>query len=239
MAFKPMTSQSKVGPILLFTLSVVVASSQQLSQNELDTIATTPTNEWQQQPRPSKALPFTQSERQIRFLRDSYADKIIGVGMPVEQLKKAGVGYGRSRHGLLPTGRNGLIPPYPDEVVIIGMFASYDEVLTQSHLAIYSEIHVSVEQSLFPSNFSAPAQLDIITSGGSVRISSGETLAFDNKPKPFGLEPNQRYVLFLRHVDEGDFYLLYDSIKLSAALPSQILSIRLSRLEEISGLSPD
>ena len=209
----------RVGVISLLALSGSTASSHQLSRNELDSIATTPTNDWQKQPRPSKAIPSTQAGRQIRALRDAYVDKVSGLGRPIEEFGRQ-LSYGWSDHSLLPSGNWGIKPAFPDETVILGTFTSFDEVLTQSHQAIYSEMHISVQKVIFPqdSSLTIGSHIDVLTAGGSITTPAGTVLSFKAKSRPFGLIPNGRYFLFLRHVKSGDFYLTGDSISITTGV---------------------
>ncbi|MGI9073451.1 MAG: hypothetical protein ACR2JB_19565 [Bryobacteraceae bacterium] len=65
---------------------------QELTAQALQRIAETFTSLWQQEARPSKPLPTAQSDRVVRAARDTYADKVLGVGMPIEQLLEKHLG---------------------------------------------------------------------------------------------------------------------------------------------------
>lgn len=169
-----------------------------------------------------KAFPSTASDRPARIARDGYIDKVYGVGLPVEQLEDKNLAYSNPQEPL-PTGRNGLITGYPGETVVVGIFDSFDEVLTQSHRAVYSEIHISVDHTVYPSTSPLLGKtIDILEPGGTVILQNGKAVSFKNAPRKYGLMPHSRYVLFLRHIESGDFYLLADSILIDngIALPN-------------------
>jgi hypothetical protein len=103
------------------------------------------------------------------------------------------------------------------------MFSSFDEVLTQSHKAIYSKIHIAVDRVLFPSDSTAlGTTIDILEAGGSILLDDGKPFSYKTTPRMYGLMPRGRYVLFLRHIDPGDFYLFTTSIAIEngVALPT-------------------
>jgi hypothetical protein len=123
----------------------------------------------------------------------------------------------------LPTGNRGILPPFIGETVVVGTFNSFDAVLTSSHQAIYSEMHIGVDRVLYPSDFTiSGTTIDIFVPGGCVALPNGKTLAYKNPPRPYGLVQGGRYLLFLTHAEPGDFYLLGDSIMIEngAARPN-------------------
>jgi hypothetical protein len=188
------------------------ARCQPLTAEDLQRIAKTPTNLWQQEARPSKPLPTAQSDRVVRAARDAYADKIFGVGIPIEQLLENHFSY-NNPDPKLPTGNFGIPPAFPDETVVVGTFDSFDEILTASHRAIYSEMHIGVDRAIYPTDSTAVGTvIDIIEPGGSISLQNGKSISFKTAPRPYGLLPHTRYVLFLRRIEPGDFYILGDSI---------------------------
>jgi hypothetical protein len=206
---------STLGVVLLLLLLQPLFPSgrcQELTVQALQKIAEAPTNLWQQEARPSKPLPMAESDRLIRAARDAYADKVFGAPMPIEQLLEKHLSYNNPAP-MLPTGRNGIIPLFPQETVVVGTFDYFDEVLTASHRAIYSEMHIGVDRAVYPKNSATLGRIiDIFEPGGSILLQNGNSISYKTGLRPYGLVPHTRYVLFLTHIEPGDFYLLGDSI---------------------------
>ena len=142
--------------------------------------------------------------------------------MAIEVIAQRGFGY-RFWPEPLPTGNEDLIRPFADEEVVVGNFEAVDTVFTPSHRAIYSEMHIRVDHTIFPADSSLLGRvIDVLTPGGTVLTSNETVLSFQTAKRVYELQPRSRYVLFLRHLPLGDFYLAWDSILLDgdAAKPN-------------------
>lgn len=183
-----------------------------------------PTNLWQQEahtPKPEPPIGSRQFVNQAQ--RNAYAEKGYSPHMPLEELERQHLGYAQSHLIPLPTGVSAVPPPHPNELAAAGTFDSFDTVLTPSHQSIYSEMHIAVEKVML-CNFAPCPQpgstVDVFVPGGTVSLSNGSKLSFLAGPRPYGLVPHHRYVLFLKHIAEGDFYLLDKSIDVTEGYAS-------------------
>jgi hypothetical protein len=74
-------------------------------------------------------------------------------------------------------------------------------------------MHIGVDRAVYPMSSATVGRIiDIIESGGSISLQDGHSISYKIAPRAYGLVPHTRYVLFLRHIEPGDFYLLGDSI---------------------------
>jgi hypothetical protein len=203
----------------LFSLSIL-ANCQELDRAHAASRGPVlnPTNSWQEEPRQSKAAPNSQEGLATRAARDAYVDKVHGFGITLEQFEERHLSYSFPNLPQ-PLGSSEMPPAFRDESVFVGTFDAFDAVLSKSHQTIYDEIHISVDRVLYPeaSNPSG-SMIDILAPGGTVLL-NGKTISFHTAPQEYGLRPGHRYVLFLEHVQKGDFYLLIDSISLENGIP--------------------
>ncbi len=179
----------------------------------LQRLIVSPTNAWQEEAREPKTGPTAQKDIAIRAARDAYMDKIFGLGIPIEQLEEKHLSY-KFPNVPFAIGSSEIPPAFPGESVIVGSFDAFDTVLSKAHQTIYEEIHISVDRTLYPEESSLSGSVaDILVPGGTV-ILNGKTVSYHTAPQEYGLTPGSCYVLFLQKIQNGDFYLLEDSISL-------------------------
>jgi len=201
--------------LILDLVNAYPANCQALDRDHSSSQRTivSPTNAWQDEVREPKTVPTSQKELAIRAFRDAYMDKVFGLGLPIEQIQEKHLSY-RFPNSYLSLGRSDLPPAFPAESVVVGTFDAFDPVLSKSHQTIYDEIHISVSQVLYPQESPlAGSVIDTLIPGGTVSLNT-QTLSYHTVAQEFGVMPGRRYVLFLRHIQNGDFYLLSDSISL-------------------------
>jgi hypothetical protein len=178
-----------------------------------------PTNAWQREARPSEPIPTTQPERLIRSARDAYAEKVYGAGMPIEELLEKHLSYSNHPEPGPPAGSDGIPPGLIQGTVVVGVFKDFDEILTPLHRAIYSEMHIAIDKVIHSAGSQALGKaIDVFEPGGSISLPNGMFISFMASPKCCGLTPRGRYVLFLKQVADGDFYLLGYSIVIEDGL---------------------
>jgi hypothetical protein len=178
-------------------------------------------NGWQQTVREPLPPPQEGRDRMLRDARERWADRVLGVGMPLEELYDRKIGGRRAEP---EPSRHGTVPVVPDRVVVVARFTGYEFVLTKSHFALFTEMYLSVERVLESASASIGigTRLTAITIGGTVRLPSGRVLQRATGPRPFMPVPGHRYLLYLRYAADGDFYLIVKSVELAGgrALPN-------------------
>jgi hypothetical protein len=103
------------------------------------------------------------------------------------------------------------IPFFKNEAIVVGTFKSHQVYLSPPHLSIYTDARISVEQALEPgpSNVSPGQTIDLLMPGGSVLLGDGRVIPSDSpyELSPYLIQPNHRYVFFLRYYSEGDNFI--------------------------------
>jgi hypothetical protein len=102
------------------------------------------------------------------------------------------------------------IPFFKNEAILVGTFKSHQVYLTPSRLSIYNDVKVSVEQVLEPgpSRVAQGQTIDFLIMGGSVLLGDGRIIPSDSpyELSPYVVQPNHRYVFFLRYDSDGDYF---------------------------------
>jgi hypothetical protein len=178
-----------------------------------------PSNSWQATAVEPASKPGDAARQSVREARDRYAEKVLGAHVPLDDPNAS---YG----GGVPdvaAGRDVVVPDLPGRTTVVAQFTSFDVVLSASRSAIYSEVHLSVERVLeSPTPLSPGATITAVVNGGTLKLPGGRSLSYRAAPRPFVPVPGGRYLLFLRNVPDGDFYLIAKSIELrnGKALPN-------------------
>lgn len=203
-------------------LMAVTAHGAQLgnSNDRMAAPPAEPTNLWQQEPRIPKPMPpvVGSPEYNVCAQRNAYADKVYSPHMSFEELDRRHLSFGISDVEAVPHARPAVPAVHPNELVGVGSFDSFEAVLTPSHRSIYSEVHLRLETVMLCNFASCPASgavVDIFVPGGTVYMPDGEKRSFLAGPHPYGLSSHRGYVVFLKHITEGDFYLLDKSIDIT------------------------
>lgn len=171
-----------------------------------------PSNGWQETVREPLRPPQGDPGKALYDARERWADRVLGLGMPLDELYERGFGSGGS---LGPPSGLKMVPEFPDRVVVLARFAGYDFVLTKSRFALYSEMYLSVERVLDQggTDIGPGTRLTALIPGGTVRLPNGRVLQHAVKPLPFVIAPGHRYLMYLRHVADGDFYFVTKTVE--------------------------
>jgi hypothetical protein len=128
-----------------------------------------------------------------------------------------------------------ILPDGPNQVVLMGEFRDFDVVLTSSRRSIYTEMNIFVARVLRDTTTVRAGQtITVFGRGGSIIANDGLVLSFDIAPTPFVIQPQHRYIMFLRYVSEGDFYWLQKTIELrdGKALPNSFADVNRAEKRE-------
>ena len=139
-----------------------------------------------------------------RKARDAYWDRVIG----------SPVSLSNANAGLRPLPHVFVVPTAPefgdlgDGAWVIGKFESYQTILSQSQLSIYTEIGLRI-QHVFGHPIPPVQDGQLITldrPGGTVIAPSGKLLSFPIDPDSMGLQPNHSYLVLLGYDESGHYY---------------------------------
>jgi hypothetical protein len=165
----------------------------------------TAANKWMLDPVDIKAQKDT-AEPANRIQRDIYWDRCCGQATPLSQPPR--FFSVNSDEGL----RGRAEPEFPqikNGVWLIGKFEGYHTFLSRSNRSVYTEMNIRVHHV-----FGQPSvkldQGDIVDLGmygGSILAPWGGIYTYQVEPKSEFFRPGHTYLLLLRHVENGDFYL--------------------------------
>jgi hypothetical protein len=97
-------------------------------------------------------------------------------------------------------------------------FADYTTIRSASGRSIYTEVSVNVEQVLRDPSATVRTgtALTVILGGGSLELPSGEILRKNlDQGAESGIQPGHRYLVFLYHENDGDYFYCAKSWNLS------------------------
>ncbi len=207
-------------------MCVAASQSQQASGTRFSD-RLRPSNGWQESVREPLRPPQSGPAKLLHDAREGWADRVLGVGLPLDEMYGKRIGWGRDLG--VPVGLSA-VPIFHDRVVVVARFTGYDFVLTKSRCALYSEMYLGVERVLESGNadIGPGTRVTAIQIGGTVRLPSGRVLQHASRPRPFTIAPGHRYLLFLQHVTDGDFYSVFKSIEFAdgKALPNSHDDVR-------------
>lgn len=208
--------------------------------------ASTPTrrDDWRKVDKPQKVTPSDPKEKQILVDRGEYFDHTpYASEVPLDQQQPTGhriVSYG----SIAPDSPE--IPFFPNEAIVVAEFVDNQPYLTPSHLNIYTDVSMSIEQVIDagPSNLRVGQTLDVLLDGGTIRLEDGRIISSHtfNESGNYSLQPHHRYLLCLEYVTRGNFFLDQKDWELNGiAIPDRVDEA--NRLEEgqahYSGLPED
>ena len=100
-------------------------------------------------------------------------------------------------------------------------FANYTTIRSASGRSIYTEVSVNVEQVLRDPSATVRTgmTLTVILGGGSLELPSGQILRKNlDQGAESGIQPGHRYLAFLSHENEGDYFYCAKSWDLSSGV---------------------
>jgi len=113
------------------------------------------------------------------------------------------------------------IPTDKSLTVALVQFAGYTTIRSASRRSIYTEVRMNVEQVLRdPSETVRPrTALTVILGGGSLRLPSGQIVRKNlDQGAESGIQPGHRYLAFLYHENDGDYFYCVKSWDLSSGV---------------------
>lgn len=164
-----------------------------------------PANSWMKQPI-AWSPEIDRVAGTTRQARDQYFDQLIGYREPLtpSNAKGSGISVG------VPLPNQGEIPDVPSRAVVIGTFASYQPVLSNSGRAIYTEATFLVNYMFEDSSGTARpgGTFTLIIPGGTVRTDSGAVLSFLTQPRAYSVTVGRMYLLTMSYNAGGTFFIL-------------------------------
>jgi hypothetical protein len=126
------------------------------------------------------------------------------------------------------------IPADKSFTVAVVRFVDYATILSASRKSIYTEVKMKVERVLRSASPSAGPEknLTVILGGGSVQLSSGVIVKKNlDQGAESGIQPGHRYLAFLVHQKDGDYFYCAKSWDLSTGVavptyPSDVVKAR-------------
>lgn len=141
---------------------------------------------------------------QDKAARDFFFDKLIGADLPLDQS-----GNVPRIHSVWErVGPTPEVITSDDGVAVVG-FSSFRCIASASKRSIYTEVSMTVEDVLKDTTgtLGRHESISVLLPGGKVKFASGKTVAWDINDNDYEIQPNGRYLIFLTHVKEGDFFL--------------------------------
>jgi hypothetical protein len=233
------TKMTRRKQTILFSLLTVVAVGSlgllgkvllaQTPAAESDPVSSAPRHDaWRIEPRALPPPSIDREQNELLDQRGSYFDSMLGrSGVPLDQPQPPRNGGSSGSYGVEDE-----IPFFPKqnagrETIVVAKFDSYQPYLTPSHLSIYTDIKLSVEQVLAPgSSGVAPGNtIEVLLDGGTVKLPDGKTITsrIYNDSGNYSLEPGHRYLLILSYEDKGNFFTNYKDWELAngVAVPNR------------------
>jgi hypothetical protein len=157
---------------------------------------------------PQTLLPPPTDPQQIRILnrRGADFDEFSSTHVPLDQPQPRN--WGRCSSSFVLSQDE--IPFLKNEAIIVGVFKSHQVYLSPSHLSIYTDEKLSVEQVLEPgpTKLSTGQSIDLLMTGGSVLLGDGRIIPSDSpyELRQYVIQPNHKYVFFLYYDSYGDYF---------------------------------
>jgi hypothetical protein len=247
----PTANQASAGRCFLGLLIIgaaIVAASGSVADAQTPSTQPPGTGQAQPEPRhdawrwvPQALLPAPTDPQQIRTLNERGAifDKFSLTHVPLDQPQPPG---GRSGYADPDQPE---IPSFENEAIIVGTFEGHQVYLTPSHLSIYTDVKVLVEQVLQPGPTTVlPGQtIDVLLEDGVVRMDDGRTIepSLPFLGGEYSIQPNHRYVFFLDYQTKGECFFDQKDWELvnGVAVPNCSVEVNRARegQSEYSGLS--
>jgi hypothetical protein len=166
--------------------------------------------EWRQKPQPLRPATSDGVSPATRAARDRFFDHI----------------YGPPPNGSFSDGPD--VGPIFQEIPIdktlttaLVRFADYTTIRSASGRSIYTEVRMNVEEVLRDPSATVRTgmTLTVILAGGSLQLPSGQILRKNlDQGAESGIQPGHRYLAFLHHENDGDYFYCAKSWDLSSGV---------------------
>jgi hypothetical protein len=187
---------------------------------------------------PVKLSPPPRDQASLRILneRGEAFDRIhatmCGTGIPLDQpqTRENGVGCGFS----LDYGPEPELLFFPDEAIVVARFSSYQTFLTPSRLTIYTSIRLSVERVLQdgPTAVRPGDMIENLVYGGAIELNGKIVHEGVYEDAAYTLQPEHRYVLFLKYERRGNYFTNEKSWELLNGIAAPNHPIEVARMHQ-------
>lgn len=167
---------------------------------------------WRLVPQGLLPEPASASRRQLLAERGKYFDTRSGLRWPLDRPPKNAIIPVISPPGVICKDADS--PPFfANEAVVVATVKSHQVYLSPSHRSMYTSLRLAVEQVLEPgpSGVKSGQDVDQLLQGGTARLPSGRVISYGiiygPAFKDYQEKPGHRYLLFLRYVSAGDFFV--------------------------------
>jgi hypothetical protein len=191
---------------------------------------------WRFVPEKIPPEPASASRRRLLAERGAYFDTRDGSSRSVDQPSDSQFSAVISEPGVVCEGGDN--PPFfANEAVVVATFASYQVYLSLSRRSMYTSVRLAVEQVLEPgpSDVRAGEEIDQLLPGGTARLPSGHVrsygIIYGPAFKDYEEKPGHRYLLFLKYVSDGNFFVEKGAWELrgGSAVPVAICDVAAAR----------